>query len=184
MENQFKAGQELSFNVYGNEIKGKYICMLDDNRAVKIEVTYDDMEITDIGCTANVELSFLVKESEKSKHTQGVLKVTTKAGTGDLCRIKDDKDNLVADCFWMGEGRTKEEAEANAKLMTESVNVANECGLSPSQLLKQRDDLLASINEVVRFTDFTFLTGFHGAAMENLSKLKREIEKTKKITNE
>lgn len=109
-----------------------------------------------------------------------VLVASTKAGTGDLCRIKDDNDNLVADCFWLGEGRTKEEAEANAKLMTESLNVSNECGLSPRQLLKQRDDLLASINEVIRFTDFTFLTGFHGAAMENLSKLTRGIEKTKK----
>jgi hypothetical protein len=122
--------------------------------------------------------SFLVKESEKSKHTK------------DESRIRDTytRDLIVGDklvfSYSMDNSIGLDEASENAKIISEAFNVINECNLSPSQLLKQRDDLLESINEVIRFTDFTFLKGFHGAAMENLSKLKREIEKTKKITHE
>ena len=51
------------------------------------------------------------------KHTPAPWKIFIKAGTMDACRIKDAQKMLIADCFWMGENKTKEEAEANAKLI-------------------------------------------------------------------
>jgi hypothetical protein len=59
MEN-FKEGQELEFDVYGTQIKGKYLSMIDE-KVIKIEVTYDSSEVTEVGCTLNVHQSFLVR---------------------------------------------------------------------------------------------------------------------------
>ena len=59
MEN-FKEGQELEFEVYGNQVKGKYLSMIEE-KVIKIEVTYDSSEVTEVGCTANVHQSFLVR---------------------------------------------------------------------------------------------------------------------------
>jgi hypothetical protein len=52
-----------------------------------------------------------------TKHTQGEWELSQKAGTNDLCRIKDDRGGIIADAYWLGEGRGKDEAEANAKLI-------------------------------------------------------------------
>ncbi len=57
---------------------------------------------------------------ENLKITKGEWKLSKKAGTDDLARIKDSNGNIIADCFWLGEDRSKEEAEANAKLMAAS----------------------------------------------------------------
>lgn len=58
--NKFKEGQELKFNVYGNILKGNFVSYLNE-KTVTIRVTYDDYSVTDIGCTANVDISFLEK---------------------------------------------------------------------------------------------------------------------------
>ena len=42
------------------------------------------------------------------KHTPAPWKIFIKAGTMDACRIKDAQKMLIADCFWMGENKTKE----------------------------------------------------------------------------
>ena len=42
---------------------------------------------------------------------------------------------------WDQEDWAKREMQANADLLTEAGNVANETGLTPRQILKQRDDL-------------------------------------------
>jgi hypothetical protein len=59
MEN-FKEGQELEFDVYGTQVKGKYLSMIEE-KIIKIEVTYDSSEVTEVGCTSNVHQSFLVR---------------------------------------------------------------------------------------------------------------------------
>lgn len=59
MEN-FKEGQELEFDIYGTNVKGKFVSMIDE-KVIKIEVTYDSTEVTEVGCTSNVHKSFLVR---------------------------------------------------------------------------------------------------------------------------
>ena len=44
---EFQVGQEIEFNIYGNELKGKYIS--ESDRLVKIEVTYDGLGSTEVG---------------------------------------------------------------------------------------------------------------------------------------
>lgn len=139
MKNKFTAGQELSFNVYGNEIKGKYVCMLDE-RTIKIEVTYDNSEVTDIGCTANVNLAFLVKDSNYTKtlkNTQGNIEVSYNT-TAHLPYAYVVSNTQESD----------EEAEANAKLISEAFNVANETGKTPRQLQEENKEFLEVLLEV------------------------------------
>ena len=52
----------------------------------------------------------------ETKHTKGEWTLCQKSGTNDLCRIKDSSGGIIADCFWLGEGRSQLEAEANARL--------------------------------------------------------------------
>jgi len=44
---------------------------------------------------------------------------------------------------------TPDEATANARLIAEAGTVASECGLSPRELLAQRDELLGALEEIV-----------------------------------
>ena len=59
LASRFEVGDELEFYVYGTNIKGKFIGMIEP-KVIKIEVTYDSSEVTDIGCTTNCHESFLV----------------------------------------------------------------------------------------------------------------------------
>ncbi len=43
---------------------------------------------------------------------------------------------------------TEEEMNANAKLIADAGTTANKCGLLPSELLKQRDELLKALRAV------------------------------------
>lgn len=47
--------------------------------------------------------------------------------------------------FFQVSGNSKEEAEANVNLICEAGNVANETGLTPKQLLEQRDELAKAL---------------------------------------
>lgn len=53
----------------------------------------------------------------ETKHTKGEWTLCQKSGTNDLCRIKDSSGGIIADCFWLGEGRSQAQSEANAKLI-------------------------------------------------------------------
>ena len=44
--------------------------------------------------------------------------------------------------------KEKEEAVGNVELIADAGNTANKCGLLPSELLKQRDDLLGLFSEL------------------------------------
>jgi len=56
---KFNVGDELEFYIYGNSIKGKFLGYIEP-KVIKIEVTFDSSEVTDIGCTVNCHESFLV----------------------------------------------------------------------------------------------------------------------------
>jgi hypothetical protein len=56
----FRQLQELEFNVNGIQLKGKYLSTIAES-VIKIEVTYDESEVTEVGATANVHQSFLVR---------------------------------------------------------------------------------------------------------------------------
>lgn len=49
-------------------------------------------------------------------------------------------------------GAFNAECEANARLIAEAGTVAHETGLTPRQLAKQRDDLLAALEELASLT--------------------------------
>lgn len=53
----------------------------------------------------------------ENKHTPGEWQVKIKAGTNNLCRIKAGNGSIIADAYCFAEGRSSEEAEANAKLI-------------------------------------------------------------------
>ncbi len=55
----FTEKQELEFNVNGTKVTGKYLSMIAEN-VIQIEVTFDESEVTEVGCSANVHQSFLV----------------------------------------------------------------------------------------------------------------------------
>lgn len=60
LNKEFQKDEELEFNVYGFKAKGLFIHLKD--RVFKIKVTYDETEVTDLGCTANVHQSFLINK--------------------------------------------------------------------------------------------------------------------------
>jgi len=71
-------------------------------------------------------------------------------GTTSMPRILDNKytTNIVSPGLGIvgdGYGRTKEESVANALLFSEAGTIANLTGLSPKQLMEQRDELLEAI---------------------------------------
>jgi len=50
-----------------------------------------------------------------------------------------------------------EETEGNGELIEESFNVTNECGLTPRQLLEQRNNLLEALNKLRDLVDNGYL---------------------------
>ena len=52
--------------------------------------------------------------------------------------------------------QSRHEANANAELIADAGTTANKCGLLPSELLSQRDELLKSLIEVIEFNEITF----------------------------
>ena len=66
------------------------------------------------------------------KHDQDIFAINSKFG-GEILN-----EEFISVWTWMIE----EEAEANAKLIADAGTTANKCGMLPSELLKQRDQLL------------------------------------------
>ena len=87
----------------------------------------------------------------ETKYTKGkwVIESTKMAGTDIVVQtvIKTDlpqlgiKSPIVCDMY----GYMTEEGKANAKLIADAGNTANKCGLLPSELLEQRNDLIEAL---------------------------------------
>lgn len=54
---------------------------------------------------------------------------------------------------------TRTHREANAELITEAFNTTNECGLTPSQLLKQNRELLEALEKLLFKYEFNLTNG-------------------------
>lgn len=79
----------------------------------------------------------------KAAHTPGPAHVEGRAGyTGHSVKSVDGRS--VAS-FPSTSKRPKEERDANARLIAEAFTVADETGLTPRQLVEQRDALLAAL---------------------------------------
>ncbi len=55
-----------------------------------------------------------------------------------------------------------DEAQANAELIAEAGTVTNECGLSPRQLLEQRNELLETLRMVTLCSNFNESKSLYG----------------------
>lgn len=77
------------------------------------------------------------------KITKGEWKVCLPENNSDYQTYVYVKDDVICDFYGL---RAKE----NAKLTAEAGTVANETGLTPRQLLEQRDELLDACKEFVR----------------------------------
>lgn len=87
--------------------------------------------------------------------------------------VKTKSGKSIASLFGCDTSIGAEEMNANAKLMADAANTANKCGLLPSQLLQQRNDLLAKATALVKLIEPTF-------NYKELRDLKEAIEKAKK----
>lgn len=63
-------------------------------------------------------------------------------------RIKDNEQRDVCDIYSFASSISDEEAAANAKLIADAGTTANKCGLMPSELLEQRNDLLEALIDI------------------------------------
>jgi hypothetical protein len=88
-------------------------------------------------------------------------------GTKGKCHIEKRRDTLleirsncrvkiIAECE--NYDRNKQtmsilECEANAELIQEAFNTVNECGLTPSELLKQRNELIEALTQLLAEAD-------------------------------
>jgi hypothetical protein len=70
-----------------------------------------------------------------------------------------DADNVEGRSIDDDESVGRITAQANAECMAESINVANECGLSPRQLLEQRGELLRALKPFERLADEVISNG-------------------------
>ena len=90
---------------------------------------------------------------DKNKHTPGEWILSKKSGTNDFCRIKDAEGSVIADFYWLGEGRDQSEAEANAKLCSAS------------------KDLLEALNELVKSNPHR--EGYHEKKLKAIAAIKK-----------
>ncbi len=67
MKKKFKKGQELTFDVYGTKIMGKFISF-EANDLVKIEVTYDGIGVCAVGEISTINKKYLVEEESLHGH--------------------------------------------------------------------------------------------------------------------
>ena len=91
------------------------------------------------------------------KHTKGKVEVKNKMSNGMIdiddafaivCDTNDNKEWDIC-AVWKDAGYN-DEPEANANLIAEAFNVTNECGLTPRQLLEQRNELLRCLQFMIK----------------------------------
>ena len=85
------------------------------------------------------------------------LKITKGECIADKTHVLSVNNNVIASVLDDSPDNVTEmdfkEAEANAELFAEAINVANECGKTPKQLLEQRDELLEALRLVIDVCD-------------------------------
>lgn len=81
----------------------------------------------------------------ETKHTKVELFYTKNRGS---IVIHDDEKNALCDIWY--DKTNEEEAEANAKLIVEAGTITNKYGLTPSQLLEQRNELLEALIYLIK----------------------------------
>ena len=73
----------------------------------------------------------------------------------DVVYVKSEDGRILATVHGLSDGKNNEqksvEAESNTKLITDAGNTYNKCGVLPSDLLEQRDELLEALNYSIRF---------------------------------
>ena len=84
--------------------------------------------------------------------------------------------------FWHHHGNTstKEEAIANAELTCDAFNTIQKCGLMPSELLEQRDELLECLSTLLkenRIKEASVISGPNSILNDNLTKANELINK-------
>jgi len=79
------------------------------------------------------------------KHTKGKVYIRTQEDA-HYVHLEDIINTRAISRIYFRDGEYKsEEDKANAELITEAFNVTNECGLTPRELLAQRDELLDAL---------------------------------------
>ena len=76
--------------------------------------------------------------------------------------------------IWGNKKGIDKEAKSNAKLISDAGTTANKCGLLPSELLEQRNELLEALKEL-------YLSLPDGYKSECLPKVRKAINKATKI---
>jgi hypothetical protein len=75
----------------------------------------------------------------------------------DCCEVTTSKVGILEGskeiCNISRFAKTAEEIAANAKLIADAGNTANKCGLLPSELLEQRNDLLEALQVLIGDVD-------------------------------
>jgi|GEM_PF-6371004 len=61
------------------------------------------------------------------------------------------KDHSIATCYMGRSNKDLEELNANAILIADAGTTANKCGLLPSEVLKQRDDVLDKLKDMSKY---------------------------------
>lgn len=67
---------------------------------------------------------------------------------GDLRRIKDMDGRDICDTYSFISCIDSKEQQCNAKLIADAGTTANKCGLLPSEILEQRNELLEALKEL------------------------------------
>lgn len=109
----------------------------------------------------------------KTKHTKGQWEVTNEH---DALYVYSSSGDYISTIVL---SESIEEGEANAKLIAEAGTVASECGLTPRQLLEQRNELLKALELSARTIDTMMMTGGRPSS-EILKKIKEAIKKATK----
>ena len=83
----------------------------------------------------------------------GITGPTTPAVDGPICDEKRKfqivtMDMETAGIFPLPESNNKKEMEGRAELFADAMNTAQKCGLLPSELLRQRDELLITLIDI------------------------------------
>lgn len=109
----------------------------------------------------------------KTKHTKGEWELSKNFNQGIRVLVGQDNPITMTNICSVSGRPSDKEVEANAKLIAEAGTVANECGLSPKQLLEQRNDFLA-VSKMIKSNNLQF--GFDSSKRRILRLEKEEWE--------
>lgn len=99
-------------------------------------------------------------------------KVEVNRTNGDIDIISIDENGLINYIAEVNHLYGQEEANANAELIAGCFNVTNECGLTPAELLAQRNELLDALKNLLkeaRRNSFEVYSNLSDTHFENLA---------------